>query len=158
MTLVDEAFAAGLAELTPLTSAPVAPFGYGVDLSCTSSLTDPLAEVDCFSPIAVGEALVRRLMTPTGSLIEDPDYGMDLRAFCNRGVTQQDLARIADKVRGECLKDDRVDDVTVIISADSQTHAMSVRLLVTVVDARIGDFSMTLAVTSADVLIEALAA
>jgi hypothetical protein len=153
--LVLDAIAASTAELTRLVPVPTGPLGYGTDLSCVEDVTEDLAEVDPFSPQAIGEALLRRLTTPRGQLPDDPNYGMDLRGYCNRGVPTGELREIAGQIRSEVTKDDRVEDVSVVVTVPA-LNAMSVRIDVTPADPSLDPFTLTFAVTSGQLLLEAI--
>lgn len=152
--LVRDAIAAELALLVAVTATPVAPFGYGSDLSCTSDLTETMDEVDGLTTLALAQALVRRLDCPRGAVGDDDDYGMDLRAMCNQGVAASDVRELASKVRSEIEKDDRVERCGVTVTPSSTGTDLRVELAVSAVDPAIGVFKLTLAVTSAAVLIE----
>lgn len=156
MTVFTDAIAAGQAELTRLMPAPVEPFGYGVDLSCVSDLTDSLAEVNAFAPLGIAEALIRRLTCPRGGLPDDPDYGYDLVALLNRGASDANLLEYGALIRGECRKDDRVDDVLPTLTMESITRTLFVRLQVKAVDPALRVFEFTLAVTDAGVLLASI--
>ncbi len=82
------------------------PLGYGHDLSCISDLTSDMAEVD--GRINLGQALARRLQTPRGGLIDDPNYGTDITAEIDNDMDTRAIARIASRVDAECVKDERV--------------------------------------------------
>jgi len=155
MTLVTDAIDEQLAELQRLVPTPSAPLGYGVDLSCVLDITPDLAEVDAFTPHGIGEALLRRLQTPRGGLPDDPDYGYDLRGIWNRGIPVSELEQISGQVRNEVRQDDRVYDATVSAQLEGQSRLL-VMLRIVPADQTLGTFSLTLAVTSAQVLIEAI--
>ncbi len=154
--VVLDALAAGLLEVIREVDVPSEPFGYGTDISCTLDLDERMGEVDPASSLAIAEALVRRLDTPRGALVDDPDYGLDLKSYCNRGVTRSDLLSLAERVRLEVTQDDRVATATVTVSSDGS--ALSVQVRVTPEDPSTGSFAMTLAVTSSAVVLEAMAA
>lgn len=65
---------------------------------------------------ALQKVLLRRLITRRGSLFYDADFGMDVRAWVNAGVTQQNLWELATLVKRELEKDERVDVATVTIT------------------------------------------
>jgi hypothetical protein len=92
---VLDALAAGLAEVTHEVDAPTGPLGYGTDISCTLDLHERMDEVDPMSTRGIAEAIVRRLDTPRGALIDDADYGLDLKGYANRGVTRDELGHVA---------------------------------------------------------------
>lgn len=120
---------------------------YGTDVSCTTDL-DPLFSV-VSGTTAVAQALARRLQTPAGGLIGDPDYGYDLRAWVNRPLGQRELFELRQAVVAEVLKDERVAsaEVTVARTGSSLTVDVAVILLE-------GEtFSLVLAVTAVTVAV-----
>lgn len=158
MTIVHDTIAAELALLTREVQTPTEPFGYGVDLSCVEELDENLAEVDPNSKLAIGQALVRRLITPRGRLDDDGNYGEDIRSYCNRGVTLADLRDIGARVQGECLKDDRVESCTALATWNASTQRLAISVQVVAVDPAIGLFSLTIAVQNGQAMLEAFAA
>jgi hypothetical protein len=155
---VKAAIAADLATLTREVDPPSGPLGYGRDLSCVLDVTPDFAEIDPMSLEAISQALIRRLITPRGALVDDPDYGLDLRGYCNRGATTAELRGLSSAVRGECRKDDRVDDVLVTLTLElvAAAQRLSVQLTVTPADPTLATFTLTFAVTSAGVLTDTL--
>lgn len=155
---VEDAIAEGLAELERVIDAPSPPHGYGADLRCTSDLRPDMAEVDGNSTLALAEAIVRRLTCPRGGLPDDPDYGIDLRSYLNRPTTADGIRALSGSVRSEVEKDDRVRAASVRLEPTPDGSRLTVRLIVVAADPQLGQFSLTLAATSAEVLIEELAA
>lgn len=149
---------ADTSSLTRDVATPLAPLGYGADLSCASDLTEQMASVDPLTRLAVAEAIARRLTTPRGGVLDDPDYGLDLRAMCNRGMADDDVRTLAARVRSEVEKDDRVDAAAVVVTPSSDVSTLTIAIRVTPYDGRIGTFSLTLAVTSSSALIKEIAA
>lgn len=147
---IDAEIAAALAELSTqrVVDVPVAPFGYGRDLDCVTDITEECAEVDPLSRRAVVQAVLRRLTTPRGALIDDPDYGYDVRSFCNRGTTTLELRAISDQCRGEAMKDDRVTEATVKVTYTDRTRTLTVSVTLDCVDVGLGTFTATFAVTA----------
>lgn len=147
------------AELAKITvrvqDPPTPPLGYGIDLSCVEDCDDAMSEVDPFSPVAVGQALIRRLITSRGSVLDDLDYGLDLRGYLNRGVTTSDLSSLATRIEGECLKDDRVLDVTATVTITA-LRSLRVALEVSLEAPSGKSFNLVFAVTDAQVLINTL--
>lgn len=78
----------------------------GHDLYGVSDLTSDMQEVSGRNGLA--QSIARRLSTPRGRLIDDPDYGFSLPDFLNDDIAQDDLARIVGGIQAECLKDERV--------------------------------------------------
>jgi hypothetical protein len=156
MTIVTDSIASQVAELERLVPTPAEPLGYGRDLSCVDDITGNLDEVDVFSVTAIGEATIRRLSTARGMLVDDPDFGLDLRSYCNRGVPAHELAEIEGAVRSEVTKDDRIDSAAVTASYTAANSTLLVQIRIVPVDPRLGAFTLTLAASSAEVLLEAL--
>lgn len=156
--IVKAAIAKHLGDIEKVMDVPSEPFGYGTDLSCTDDLDERLTEVDSQSTRALAEAVYRRITTPRGSLPDDPDYGIDIRGFLNRGTTAAEILAIAGQTRAEIEKDDRVQEAQVTVSPSRLGDSMTVDIRVTPEDPGLGDFDLTLAVTGSDVIMEALAA
>lgn len=155
--IVLDIIATETAKLARLEPTPLEPFGYGVDTSGVTDVTDTLDEVDAYSPLAIAQALLRRLITPRGTLPDDRDYGLDLRGYVNRGSTLNEIRDLESMTRGEVLKDDRVDDARVTVTLPSPLTRLRVAIQVTPVDPRTGGpFSLTLAVTSSEAIVEAV--
>lgn len=157
----DEAFAAELVVLgteprmvpTPIPGAPV---GYGTDLSCLTDVTDDFAEVDPDSRQAVGQAIGRRLITKPGTVLDDPNYGIDVRTWLNRPVTAPILQTYRDLVMTEVGKDDRVASSTVVIGFSFNTREMRIAVRIVPKDPALGVFTLTFAVTDQKLLIESI--
>jgi phage baseplate assembly protein W len=156
-TLVADTLAADLATIPEADPARAVPApGYGVDLVCVTDVTPELAEVIGQSPYAIAQAIVRRLITPRGGLLDDPDYGLDLRSYVNRGITLIELARLQDSVRGEVQKDDRVSDARVDLSYDAAAHSLRCTVTITPVEIELGTFTLTFNVSDAGALLESI--
>lgn len=152
--IVRDAIAEELALLTKTVRTPKEPFGYGTDLSCESDIDVRMTEVNGLTTLALAQALVRRLDCPRGALPDDPDYGIDLRSYCNRGMTTADVRALAGTIRVELEKDDRVDLASVTVTPSPTATELSVRISITPIDARIGGFTMTLAVDTTTIMLE----
>lgn len=159
----DEAFALELSSLASeprLVPVPVpgAALGYGTDLSCTNDCTDNFDEVDPFSQRALAEALIRRLMTRRGALLDDQNYGLGIYLWLNHAATPRDLQSYSDQVVGECSKDDRCPTGnTCSVSFDLATGRLGFVLRIDPVDPRTGTFTLTFAVTpDGEALIESI--
>ena len=151
---VKSAIAAELATLTQIVDFPVAPFGYGSDISCASDVDPLVREVEAFSTLALAEAIVRRLDTPRGSLPDDKDYGIDLRGLLNRGSVSSDLQQLAGQVRAGLTKDDRIDTLTVKVAPSSTGSTLRLELSVRPVAAALGGFTLTLSASSSQILLD----
>lgn len=122
--------------------------GFGVDLSCITDTTLTLEEVDPNSNTAIGQAVARRLITPRGGVLDDQAYGLDLRAYCNRGLTDAQIRNIAALVRAEAMKDDRVSDADVKVTYVATMRALTIELTLTPGDRTNDVFALVFYVTS----------
>ena len=78
----------------------------GADLSCVDDLDPGMAEV---SGVAMmGEAAHRRVNTPRGAVIDDPNYGIDVFDFLNAEATPAEVAQVPGLIDQEQLKDQRI--------------------------------------------------
>lgn len=154
---VKDALAADLATMTRVVEVPSGNLGYGRDLSCVVDFASDYSEVDPQSTRALAEALIRRSITPRGALLDDRDYGTDVRGMLHIGVDANRLRMLGGQLRAEYLKDDRVDEATVTVAA-TDPSARSLRITATIApaDPALADFSFTFAVSDADVLIETI--
>lgn len=156
------ALAASLATLTQENPYPSGELGYGTDVatfpnaSGTIDATDALDDVDPLSVAAIGQALLRRLVTKRGTLPDDPNYGIDVRAYCNAGVPVQRLRDISGQVQLELSKDDRVSTCTVAVT---QPDALTLKIAAVVTPSVIGlaPFQLVFAVTPDVIVLELIA-
>jgi hypothetical protein len=148
----DTAVAAELATLTRVTDPATEPLGYGSDLSCVVDVTDDFAELDPDSPEGISQSLVRRYMTPRGTLPDDADYGLDIRAWCNRGMTVLELRSLSAQMASEARKDDRIDDVRIDLGVALATSSIDCKIVITPADPRVQTFTLTFSATDAGVL------
>lgn len=152
---VQNAIAANVALIERVVDPPTGDLGYGTDLSCDTDLSESMPDVS--GTLVLAQAIVRRLDCPRGALPDDASYGKDLRGMCNRGTTTRELSRLAGEIRTEVQKDDRVSSVAVTVEPTTSTGAgLRIALVVTPVNPRVKRFALTLAVTTAAVLIEEL--
>jgi hypothetical protein len=105
-----------------------------------------MSEVDPASPTAVGQAVVRRYITPRGGLIDDANYGFDLRGYVNHGTTQETITQLSGQIRAEAVKDERVSDAAAELSFD--TRMMSVSLPLTLSDPAATPYDLVFFVTA----------
>lgn len=157
MSAVRDAIAASVALLTRVAPTPQEPHGYGSDISCAYDVDPGVAELDGFTPLVLAQAILRRLDTPRGSLPDDASYGISLRQMLNAGVSRGELSRLSGVIRGEVSKDDRISSVTVKVTPSSDMSELDISLRVTPVDPALGPFTMTLAASSAEIVLEAIA-
>lgn len=121
---------------------------YGWDLSCTDDLTEEMLEVGGNTVLI--EALYRRLITPRGRLLDDPNYGFDLRQYLNADIdiSARTLGEIASGIEQEFAKDQRVRRSTVSVTYDARARVL---MVVADVVGLNGTFSLVLAATDVNV-------
>lgn len=120
-----------------------APAALGHDLSCVMDLDPLMVEVD--GRLGLAQSIARRLITPRGGLIDDPNYGFDLRVFLNGDTdgSKRTIAIMAQGIEAECLKDERVQRATATVTFVAGTLTVGINL----VDGQ-GPFSLVLAISS----------
>jgi len=149
------AFDVQLAELRAggrVADVPEPPLYWGTDLSCVTDCTETFSELPPGGALIIAQAVVRRFLTPRGGLIDDADYGLDLRGYCNRGVTREDLRTLQSRCVAEALKDERVQSVTINVVSDGAS-LLEVTALLTPADSSIGRFGFVLAVSDETTLL-----
>lgn len=145
-----------IAELVRLVPHPVGELAYGTDLECVSDLSVDVGEVDPFSMQAIGEAAIRRLTTARGMLLDDRDYGIDVRAYCNRGTSFDELREIGGRCALELTKDDRIESAVVTVAQDPRAFTLSISVVITAAHPTLNPFTLTFAVTSGAAVLEAI--
>lgn len=155
---VAAAFELQIVELTALgrvTSIPQPPLLWGSDLSCVTDCDATFSELLPNTPLIVAQAVTRRFLTPRGAVLDDADYGLDLRSYCNRGVTVSDLRTLQARCVAEALKDERVLTVTVNVAITGALGTgLSVTGLITPADPSLTPFTFVLSVDSETTLLE----
>jgi hypothetical protein len=151
---VLDAIDAELASLTPVTPRTGA-LGFGTDLACVTDLSASLDEVDPLSPVGIGEAALRRLMTPRGGLLDDPDYGIDVRSFCSRGVAVDELRDLAGTIKLELVKDDRIETVLVGVTMPAPS-TLRISILITAALPALTPFSLIFVATPETLTVEVI--
>lgn len=120
---------------------------YGIDVSCVDDLDPTFALVS--GPVALAQALARRLATPRGGLFYDGTYGYDLRAILNASV--EDFGgtfAIASAVEAECMKDERVARAGATVSFNRGTEKLTVAVAI---EGSEGPFDLVLSVDAVTV-------
>lgn len=83
---------------------------YGSDLSLEYDLDPMMTELSGNDPLVVAQSAIRRLQTPRGGLVDDPDYGYDVRSLLK---SPDGSRRIGPRIQAELLKDDRLSEIQV---------------------------------------------
>jgi hypothetical protein len=79
---------------------------YGTTISCTFDLAPVGILISGLQVLS--EALIRRLLTPRGRLLDDPDYGYELLGEVNDDIDNATIATIGSNMDLEFVKDERV--------------------------------------------------
>lgn len=121
----------------------------GTDLSCVK-------DIDAGGAVVTGQHLLaegwaRRLWTPRGGLIDDPNYGYDLTQFVNADIGPGDLHAIQTGIVNECMKDERALSCVATVTFLAGIMTVSIQGQ----DAA-GPFLLVLAVSAIDVTISQL--
>lgn len=159
--VLRDAIAAGLATLTPVVATPTGSLGFGVCMSVDSDVHLGVT-VDPMSTLGIAQALVRRWDCPRGALPPDGkdarSYGVDLRGALNRGQTVDELRALVSSLRVEALKDDRISAITIkATQAESgASYRLDLDVRVTPADPSLSTFSLTLAASSAELVLRAI--
>lgn len=115
---------------------------YGRDLSHVLDLTSDLAESTGRQLLA--EALLRRLITDNGALLDDPDYGYNLFDFLNAEITPKTLSEMAARISAQFELDDRVQRGATRVEVSYTGGAL---IVTAVVRDGVGPFPFTLAIS-----------
>jgi hypothetical protein len=156
--------AAGVYPDEAIIQAPTGQLGWGSDLQGTGDITHDAKMRLGSDPMVVVEAIIRRINTGENELPPDDDpetavYGIDEMGVCgwlNAGFNANQLADKARQLAAEIERDDRVESVRVtqrLIGTDELEISISGSIVAPDVTQ---PFDLTLAVTSADVLLKAL--
>jgi phage baseplate assembly protein W len=119
-------------------------------LSCVTDLTSDCAEVS--GVMCWLQSLARRLQTPLGGLLDDPDYGYGILDELDGETNPSDLDAIASKVDSEFLKDERTLASNTNVVTTDNNGAVSITITSRVVSA-LGPFRLVLSVSQVTVQI-----
>lgn len=105
---------------------------FGTDISTFAS--DPRGDLDprwlvISGPRVVAEAVARRLTTPTGSLVDDPAYGWDVRQLLDLDLGTHALSEARAQVAVQAESDERVMRADVSVEAVGERLVIHVELL-----------------------------
>lgn len=126
---------------------PPSQVNYGYDIAMGPTLQDlspDMSEIGGRTLLA--QACIRRLITYRGTLIDDPNYGTDVRLYLNSDIDTRLLGQIASAVDAELEKDERV-----LRSRTTATFIGGILLLSVQLADQAGPFSLTLSVTDVTV-------
>ena len=108
---------------------------YGTDVSCLPDLDDTFTPLTGIAVIA--QSIARSL--------EDARYGVDLRQWLNESLEAADVSHLLQTIESQCLKDERVQDASVVIT---QPSLHELRIAIDVEPSQQGPFRLVLKVTT----------
>lgn len=114
----------------------------GTDFSGSTDLDSALREAPT-ARHALVDAIVRRLTTRNGALVDFPAYGFDLRTLIGSTVSE---TAVKQKIIAQCLDEEECEGATVTISKTVDT----VTIVVSIEDGD-GPFDLTLDVSALEV-------
>jgi len=146
---------AEIAKLTRQASTPVPPLGYGIDLVCRTELDPYLAETNPDTIESLAQDCFHRITTARLSLVDDPSYGIDIRAALSVGQTPQQIQSWSGQITSELKRDDRVADVktTIVLTLPA---SYEITILITPVSASLTPFSLIMVVVDGEALLTAI--
>ena len=98
--------------------------------------------------VAVGQALIRRILTPSQGLIDDPTYGYDVSTMIDSATTNGQVDQIMRAMDQQFLKDQRVQS-----SKTTGTFQNQILTTSTTVVTALGPFSLVLAISAVSVTV-----
>lgn len=120
---------------------------FGTDIDCAPAGLDPLfGLVD--GTTALAQAIFRRYETERGTLVDDPDYGLDVQSWIGTRVTTPQIFAWQQALANEARKDERVLRASARIAFDAATKTL--RFSVACESAE-GPFTLTVAVSDLSV-------
>ena len=119
---------------------------FGSCWSCVTDLTMPSSQAG--GQRAIAEAIARRLQTPRGRNVGDPNYGYDVTAFLDADLSQADVVLMQGQVDAECVKDERV--LTAACTASLTGTVLVISVALTTAS---GPFTLVLGVSAVTVTI-----
>ncbi len=127
----------------------------GIYGSCLATLPNANGQIDLTPDFQVAtgiqvlaQSLIRRQTTPRGSVITSPNDCIDVRQFLSKGVSSQQTAALAQSIRAELLRDQRVLACSVNITLNTATGAM---VIAETVQSSVGPFTLTLTLTAGSI-------
>lgn len=121
---------------------------YGTDLSCLTDLTPLCGETSGMTLFL--QSLARRVTTRRGSVIDDANYGLDVRDYLQDELSAEKLAMISSEVGSELIKDERVLTAVCTTTFNQTTKALTLSITG---DGSLGPFLLVLSVSSVTVQI-----
>lgn len=152
---VETALSEMIAELEVTSSVPVAPYGYGSDVSCANDIDARWTEISD-TALIIAQHCVRRIDTPNG-LPDKDDWGISITDYCNRPTTRKELNELEGKVFGQLIDDDRINELFVSAEPSTDYTTLTVNVRIVPEDPSTEDFTLILSVSDTGVILEEMA-
>ena len=152
---VRDAIEASIATIVPVATTP-STTTYGIDLVCVEDLDPKLKETRDDTVESLAQDLFHRVATQRGGVADALDFGDDVASYLSGDAQPTDLRSIEGRVASECLKDDRVDRVEVVATADAGLKSMTITIYVVPQDPRLVAFTLIIPVTDGQAVLEAI--
>jgi len=120
---------------------------FGDDIDCGPDGLSPTFEL-VSGRRALVQAIMRRFQTPRDSLIDDPDYGIEVQAWVGRRSDTAQRWAWQKALEGEVLKEERVQSAKARLTFDTISQRLSFTLAVETAE---GPFTLTVAVSELSV-------
>jgi hypothetical protein len=118
---------------------------YGIDLDCGEEGLSPTFELTA-GRVALAQAIAHRLQTPRGGLLDDPNFGIDVRSWLNDSGSPVRVFALRQALLAEVLKDERVQSAQARVTFAPSGQTLTLQLSITPVDSDT-PFALTLEVT-----------
>lgn len=142
------------AQLPAATEAPTGALGYGRDLWCVSDCTDDFRTIGPDDPRVIMQAIARRFQTPRGIIVTDLEYGLDLRGYLHKALTQRELRQLQTQALNEANKETRIDPSATQLSLYHSAGLIRAELLVRPLAARADTFPFVVHVSRAGATVQ----
>lgn len=116
--------------------------------TCLDCLTNILPSSAMVSGrTAHGQAIGRRLQTPRGVLVDDPNYGFYLAGYLNDDLSTSDIGKIQSGIEAECLKDARTLTAAATVTLSGSGDLLTLTAEIFLTDAA-GPFRLVVSVSA----------
>jgi phage baseplate assembly protein W len=121
---------------------------FGDDIACDPETGIPATFELVSERTALVQALVRRFQTARGSLVDDPDYGLDLTIWIGQRTDSAQLFAWQQALQAEARKEARVRSARARVTADRGTSTLTFTLAL---ETAAGPFRLTIQASQASV-------
>lgn len=116
---------------------------FGTDIDCGPDGLSPTFDL-VSGREALVQAVLRRYQTRRGTLVDDPNYGLDVRAWIGKRLSSTQIFAWQQELASEAAKDERVISARARLTFDTTSEFFRFTLAVETAE---GPFTLTVAVT-----------